>query len=199
MLCKGHNSKLSPLDSEGARFFAALAKPGAPQRAALHSETAVQGELIERWFLKCLIGVAAAGFGRMTSGEPIAWSPGDEWLRLLFGLTAWRPGLGLYCIPQFEFFDGSPHVSLAPMTAARTTELAGGLFTICGHRFALAVGGLPAGGDLRTTFRGAVYRPTAFNFERTTRLTLSWRTRALPAALAYALEQHSSTTTSLPA
>jgi len=86
VLCEKHNAGLSPLDKTAGRLFRAI--DGVDKRpAATRPLTQVDGNLIERWFLKLYCGLAAA----KGNGATIPYTL----LRLLTG-EPWPEGWGLY-------------------------------------------------------------------------------------------------------
>lgn len=75
VLCEAHNSRLSSLDSEAGTLFRAI--DAADKRpSTLPALTAVDGALIERWFLKVVCGLVE-GVGFSTGAVP------DEWRSIL--------------------------------------------------------------------------------------------------------------------
>jgi hypothetical protein len=85
VLCTHHNSALSPLDSEALRFFSQLRYEGDSE------VTSIDGELLERWYLKVLIGSVLASSTRGVK----QWSPPQSWLHILFGMQRFAPETGL--------------------------------------------------------------------------------------------------------
>src|ERR1043166_3841555 len=87
VLCESHNSRLADLDALIGKFADGVKDtdhgrfaPGKPFRAS--------GSGIERWMLKCLLG--------MTNSNNITSRLKPECLELLFGRTVWPEGWGLY-------------------------------------------------------------------------------------------------------
>lgn len=93
ILCERHNNALSPLDACMGLFSEAVRD----YDAALLSNTSAQaseqrsfsGDDIERWMVKCLLGLTASKNLSTTSLKP-------ECIDLLFGNTDWPEGWGLY-------------------------------------------------------------------------------------------------------
>jgi hypothetical protein len=81
VLCEHHNSSLSVLDAEALRFFLLL------RYETTTEEEHIDGELLERWYLKVLIGQMAA--------TKVGWTPTKAWLDVLFGVRAFPPHAGL--------------------------------------------------------------------------------------------------------
>lgn len=93
ILCRLHNSLLSPLDSavgKVARFQAAANDEGFAE--SLY----VEGELLERWLLKTAVNVAASGWMGMK------WRPSEQIVRAIFGLEAVPNRMGLYSVDGID-------------------------------------------------------------------------------------------------
>ena len=81
VLCEHHNSSLSVLDAEALRFFLLL------RYETTAEQQHIDGDLLERWYLKVLIGQMAA--------TKAGWTPSTAWLNVLFGLRAFPSDAGL--------------------------------------------------------------------------------------------------------
>ncbi len=97
VLCKRHNSALSPLDKFARRFLEAYGE------AKTYHLSAPSGNLhrlfngydLERWMLKVLCGICAGVYSRVES--PLDhWVPPKQWLSILFGKKRMPSGCGLY-------------------------------------------------------------------------------------------------------
>lgn len=90
ILCRHHNSLLSPLDETIGKIarFQAEANDKSFQGTII-----VKGELLERWILKTVINNAAAGWV-----APVKWMPSDSITRAIFGLEPVPDKLGLYSV-----------------------------------------------------------------------------------------------------
>ncbi len=87
ILCEKHNSGLSKFDTEAGKFFRAL--DAADKRPhELPPITVIDGQLIERWFLKVMCGLTA-GPGLNNRFIP------SEWKAVLSG-ESWPDDWGLY-------------------------------------------------------------------------------------------------------
>jgi hypothetical protein len=116
ILCRKHNSDLSPVDDAGTLAFATLRKV-----ASIHGNRSdmiqhgvwagrfddvaheIQSQWLERWLLKTLINMELAGKQGLAVGSNAA--PGEidrELVELAFGLRPFEKGAGLY----FAAFDG---------------------------------------------------------------------------------------------
>ncbi len=94
ILCSRHNSALAPLDAAIDQFAAAIgefdsmARPLAGDLSVREERRVLSGEDIERWLLKCLVGMDAAGALKNRVKA--------ECLKLLFDQVPWPEGWGLY-------------------------------------------------------------------------------------------------------
>ncbi len=92
ILCERHNNAMSPLDSNMGAFSQAISEYDAAMRpgaaTALSERRTFSGDDIERWMLKCLLGLRIS---KNFSGELK-----DACLDLLFTRMVWPKGWGLY-------------------------------------------------------------------------------------------------------
>jgi len=99
--CQRHNSALSPIDDEALRFFVSLAEITAQLQASqtsrVHDVRTFNGHDLERWFLKVLCGMTAFGASRLFTDLPVSVDIEREWIEMLFGLSLFTDGRGLYC------------------------------------------------------------------------------------------------------
>lgn len=94
ILCRHHNSLLSPLDEtigQIARFQAAA------NNKDFHGSIIVEGELVERWLLKTVINIAAAGWA-----APVKWQPSPSIARAIFGMEKIPDKIGLYSVDGMD-------------------------------------------------------------------------------------------------
>jgi hypothetical protein len=99
ILCEGHNSALSPFDTEIVKFFKALERlvqsdhDGGP----IARNDYITGDLVERWMLKTLINGLFSGNFPAPFVESFAGQlPPNEWLQMIYCNAAFPPGQGLY-------------------------------------------------------------------------------------------------------
>ncbi|WP_161866514.1 hypothetical protein [Pseudomonas yangonensis] len=90
ILCRNHNSILSPLDETIGRITRFQAEANDKN---FNGSLIVQGELLERWLLKTVINSAAAGWA-----APVKWQPSPSIARAIFGLEPIPEKLGLYSV-----------------------------------------------------------------------------------------------------
>ena len=145
ILCRGHNSDLSPVDTAGGTAFKSLRRSEELTEARRHIPHVpwvarwfgTNGPLLERWFLKTAINLL------MVQHPDGQWlypnSPGEppiEFARIAFGLAEFEKPLGLYCAAkvgdQIEAVDG---ILFAPLWSEG--RIAGAAFTFLGHKFFL--------------------------------------------------------------
>ena len=131
ILCSGHNSELSVLDSSAGELFHLLHCID-KDRASAPSLSRFNGLHIERWLLKVLFGGSASG--SLNSSEPP-----EQWKALLTGAD-WPPQWGLYLFrpegPQIFSSDLFVETMINPATA----EILAGKFIMAGVIFILLLG-----------------------------------------------------------
>lgn len=97
VLCKRHNSALSPLDQSGCRFVRALQRQLQYRFQNCSEDTHVlfNGFDVERWMLKVLCTMAHGERASRVYSSSI-WRVPRTWLRVLFEGDPLPPGAGLY-------------------------------------------------------------------------------------------------------
>jgi hypothetical protein len=101
-LCDTHNILLSRFDTAGKEMFQALdaLNEAAGNPAAPRQTLPVDGDGLERWMLKSLIGGLYSGNFRVTETETMKGvCPPPDLLEILFKGAAFPPGQGLYWMP----------------------------------------------------------------------------------------------------
>lgn len=183
VLCRRHNSALSPLDDAAKKAFAALA-----DATELSNQRNLQrprkwkvkrfellGRPLERWFLKTTINLVVAYPGGMIWGlGNSASNPPEELIRIAYGNAAFVKPLGLYAAVRVgETMDLSDVVTFAPLLTDGNRVIAG-MFTFRGIRFVLnlhtdplpQVFTLPVAGDV-----SPLYHVKRINFRVAERLS----------------------------
>lgn len=131
ILCRGHNSELSLLDSSAGELFHILHCID-KDRASAPRLSRFDGLHTERWLLKVLFGGSASG--SLSSGEPP-----EHWKALLTGAD-WPPQWGLYLFrpegPQIFSSD----LLVETMVNPATGEILAGKFILAGVIFVLLLG-----------------------------------------------------------
>lgn len=127
VLCRHHNSTLSPLDSvigAIARFEAQV------NNESFTDPLFIEGELLERWLLKTLVNVSAAGW--ISADKP---HPSDNIVRMIFGREPVPDKIGLYSVkgrdPEHRPAGGVGFTPLL-MSTPKGSRLAGAYITIHG-------------------------------------------------------------------
>lgn len=131
ILCEGHNSGLSPLDSAAARLFNTLHSID-KDRASVSPLSTFDGPSIERWLLKILFGIRASGGFQ-------AKTPPDQWKALLTG-AQWPELCGMYVFhsPEAEIF--SSDLLIETKINPTTKEILAASFRVAGIAFNLLLG-----------------------------------------------------------
>lgn len=94
ILCRCHNSMLSPLDEVAGKI--ALFRANANDEN-FNESLFVEGELLERWLLKTVVNNAAAGW--MGTRK---WRPEPDVVSAIYGLSVVPNGIGLYSVDGIE-------------------------------------------------------------------------------------------------
>jgi hypothetical protein len=158
ILCRTHNTALSDVDAAGAAAFETLrrsaelraTREASPARMTgqwLVSTFRVDGNKLERWFIKTLVNIGASRAATGTwavSGSDLA-NPPLEFIRVTFGLERFKRPLGLYFVATLGEMIESQDVLETRTLLNESGDLAGALFTFRGFRFFLnlAPGAVP--------------------------------------------------------
>lgn len=148
ILCRSHNSRLSPLDSEAIRMFDCLremnrvrsVQEAMPERVWRPRTWQLQGRLLERWFLKTLINLV------QVQSQDVVWpggaaprEPTKDVVEACFGRTPIASPRGLHAAAAVgHSVDSRDYVSFAPVIDSDAQALAGGAFEFRGLRFLFA-------------------------------------------------------------
>jgi len=85
VLCKKHNESLSYLDDEAKRFFIELFDAFRNyDKYNLYHKTTVNGDYLERWMLKTLLGALSSGYLLKNSQRVLINDFPNEWIRELY-------------------------------------------------------------------------------------------------------------------
>lgn len=135
ILCRKHNSDLSPLDAEAGKFADLLLSSA---RGNHIGRPELDGLLIERWVFKTLINGLAAGWS-----DRRKWIPSESIVRFIFGEGDLPNGCGLYSIDGDSADLPNPQeASITPCwsgTNPITKLLVGGQVRVHGLRFFVAL------------------------------------------------------------
>lgn len=179
VLCTTHNTLLSPVDKGGLVFFKTCLLVHEPLRQANRQPAPlwIDGRTVERWMLKTLCGMWAAGMVRDADGRALSRTPPEHWVRQLYGDAPWPRELGLLAamVPG-ESSDTRPGVRFEPLMYG--DQVAGVIITFVGIRFILPLGRVPVGAA-GSMFEHTYQRPTRIHFQRTSTasaqdLNMSW-------------------------
>jgi hypothetical protein len=94
ILCRHHNSLLSPLDETIGKIARFQADANAE---SYQGSLIVEGEMVERWLLKTVINSAVAGWA-----ASVKWQPSVEIVRIIFGLDQTPERIGLYSVDGID-------------------------------------------------------------------------------------------------
>lgn len=165
VLCTTHNSELAPLDAVAGRFVQALqdihTDMKTRRRRRPPTVESFDGELLERWLLKCLCGLVVSGTVE-TKGvpDPQSWRPPEGWLDVLFGDSPMPAGLGLYFLGQpGERAEIVPHFSFGVISNS-SSKVYGLTASVIEKRFLLAMNAPTLNPD--SLLHGAVLHPGEF-------------------------------------
>ena len=95
VLCKRHNNALSPLDTTIGNFYDVLAGAHEGREVGVHL---FEGEDLERWALKMLLGRLASGNVRWHNGSKERPEISLLYLRILFGEEDMPDGCGFFYV-----------------------------------------------------------------------------------------------------
>lgn len=168
ILCRDHNSRLSPLDAEAARAFSSLREifelksrqAQLAPRLWMRRSWTLDARLLERWFLKTFINLTQIqrpiGQWRGASKD----QPPIEAVRAVFGLAPIKPPFGLHAAARVDqdVVSDNDALAFAPLHHTADRTLAAGAFAFRGFRFVLGW----TDGDLRPLFHTAAFQDPAF-------------------------------------
>lgn len=145
ILCKAHNSGLSPVDDAGAKAFDAFRKiiqisntrqKLKPQRWKV-LKYRLDGRMLERWFLKTLINLSLGGQYPIGRGSTKAGEPSEGLVRIAYGLSHFEGRAGLFSIARLGMkLSPRDNLSFGPLIKDRQV-IEGGLFSFYGFYYLL--------------------------------------------------------------
>ncbi len=94
ILCRHHNSLLSPLDRVAGKVASFQAESNEEN---FEDTLYIEGELLERWLLKTVVNAAAAGWTGSAK-----WLPSAEIVNAIFGKQKVPNGYGLYSVDGID-------------------------------------------------------------------------------------------------
>ena len=145
ILCRRHNSLLSPLDTAAGEAFDALGRSTAlatersaqPPKVWSTLRFDVNGPLLERWFMKTAVNLSCVHSPRPTWSETGSSLVPPRIVGQIFGLAAVPRPLGLYnAAAESEPVHFVDSVEFAPIFGA-TGHMVAGVFNFRGPRFVI--------------------------------------------------------------
>ena len=180
ILCKTHNSRLSPLDDAGKAMFTAMdcMNDGAGDQSLPERVLRVDGDGLERWVLKSMCGGLYSGAFKVSPTKTLRGNcPPAEWLDILFNGADLPPGQGLLYMPRKpgETVTADEYVLKFEPIGSRDGDGIGGLRVwFLGFEFALLMANLMPG--VPTMFDDALYWPAGLRaVESRTSVRLDWK------------------------
>jgi hypothetical protein len=146
ILCRRHNSDLSPLDRAAAHAFGSLrqatrlsnVRSKLRQRIWNVKRFPIDGRVLERWFLKTLVNLAFEGEYAIGRDSVVAGQPSKDLVEIAFGLNQFDGRAGLYTVVHVgQRIEAKDTVQFAPLIKKPKGHVAGGLFSFRGFRFLL--------------------------------------------------------------
>lgn len=161
ILCRHHNTLLSPVDQVGKQAFDALRKATAlynkrelrPGDTWSVARRQIDGPMMERWFAKTTVNLFTV-LG-VSWNHPIAGgiSPPPALVEAAYGIRGLSKPMGLYVAANVgEIIHATDTVQFAPMFAGE--QAIAGLFTFRGLRFVLYFGSEQLPRMMDVTMRG---------------------------------------------
>lgn len=146
ILCRKHNSALSPVDIGGINAFktfeqfstVSLARQEIKPRRASKRRYRIDGPVLERWFLKTLINLASVDSHPIGSEEAEAGRPADHLVRLAFGLESFKEKEGLLLLAQPRgIIHTDKKIEFAALIHRQHKFVSGAHFRFFGYPFVL--------------------------------------------------------------
>jgi hypothetical protein len=174
ILCRRHNSELSPLDSAAIYAFGVLRKAEqihkermkTPSQKYKRVDYSVNAEALERWLLKTLINISYGEHFFIGPNSTKEGLPSIDLVETVFGFRSFPAGNGLFVAAKVgQELDSVDHVGFSSIVN-RDAHICGAGFSFRGLRMFLdlvpgglhgSVGGIPG---LRSDWQGiALMRP----------------------------------------
>jgi hypothetical protein len=149
ILCTHHNSILHPVDDAAIAAFDAFResvrltdiREKMKERRWAVEHLQLDGDLLERWFLKTLINVTLGGKEKIGPKSYTDGEPSPDLVEIAFGLRKFVPNAGLYNSQETgETIDSQDGVSITPFFDSQNEYVLGGSFIFRGFRFMLYLG-----------------------------------------------------------
>lgn len=154
ILCRHHNSILSPVDEAGAKAFSTIREMRRISNVRQKMKPtfwhvvrhSIDGRSLERWFLKTLINLSSQSDHAIGRDSSRSGRPSARLVQIVYGLAEFEGQAGLYLVAHKGMqMHSSERVAFCPMKVQEHIE--GGLFLFRGFTFLLFLeeNGLPAG------------------------------------------------------
>ncbi|SKG00830.1 Uncharacterised protein [Mycobacteroides abscessus subsp. massiliense] len=169
MLCRRHNTALSPLDKMAAEFFRHSLEDhldifkylGNDDRGSFpRGFTMVSGPYIELWMLKVLWGAIEAGAIEVGGQPAYRFRLGvtrEQLAEILWRGAEWPPGWGLYVLLDHDVDEPAIPKAIRLRPASMGSEILGGYVQIAGFEFLISFETPPV---------RRIYRPCGITFTR---------------------------------
>lgn len=175
VLCEAHNNALNDIDAAARQFFSAL-KTSESRQTAASRHYLISGHDLERWMLKALVGLTAAGVFRDSRGTTLQLTTEIDVPKLLAQPLAWQHTAGLYLAHKVG--DAYPQVNTVEMAALvepSSMAVIGMTMRIKGMQFVLFLQSRAS--LIGSSLQDAWYRPSVLTHRHTHvehRIELSW-------------------------
>lgn len=149
ILCTHHNNNLSPVDQAAISAFDVFrecvrlsdARGAIRERRWSVVHLTLDGEVLERWFLKTLINITAGGSEKIGPKSTMPGEPSPDLVEIAYGHRKFVPNAGLYNSAEIgEKIDMEDRVSFQPFFDLKNEFVMGGTFYFRGFRFMLYLG-----------------------------------------------------------
>jgi hypothetical protein len=149
ILCTRHNSGLSPVDDAAIAAFNAFResvrltdiRENMKERRWTIVHLPLDGDLLERWFLKTLINITTGGIQKIGPKSTTPGEPSADLVEIAYGHRKFVPNAGLYNSAEVgETIDSEDKVTIAPFFDSKNEFVMGGTFYFRGFRFMLYLG-----------------------------------------------------------
>lgn len=149
ILCTHHNSRLSKVDDAAIAAFNAFReavrltniREKIKERRWTVVHLPLDGDLLERWFLKTLINITTGGKEKIGPKSNIPGEPSSDLVEIAYGHRKFVPNAGLYNSAEAgETINSEDRVTIAPFFDSKNEFVLGGTFYFRGFRFMLYLG-----------------------------------------------------------
>jgi hypothetical protein len=158
ILCTRHNSTLSPVDEAAIAAFDVFresvnitnAREVMKERYWNTLHLKIDGNGLERWFLKTLINVASGGKESIGPRSKTAGEPPCDLVEIAYGQRKFLPNAGLYYSAEMgEKIDSEDRVNIIPFFDQKNEFMLGATFYFRGFRFMLNLDEIGFTGNLK--------------------------------------------------